>query len=144
MAASHPTQLQLELGHAGEPVSAAVAAHLLTCPQCSQFVGTLERERDLLLASESPGQFVSRMEQAAVRQGAGRWWTLRKLRLGLGSSVAMAGTLAMAAIVAGRMAHWKGAPRSGPEQAGPAITAARQVSSGAVEAPGEMAEAVSP
>src|SRR3954468_5161445 len=112
MVTSHPTQLQLELGHAGEAVSAAVAAHLITCPQCSQFLRTLERERELLLAAESPGQFASRMKAAAVRQPRQRWWTLRRLRMGLGASVAMAGTLAMAAIVAGRMVHWEQASQS--------------------------------
>jgi hypothetical protein len=150
MVTSHPTQLQLELAHAGEPVSAAVAAHLISCPQCSQFLRALERERELLLASEPPAQFASRMKQAAVRQAPERWWTLRKLRMGLGSSVAMAGTLAMAAVVAGRMAHWKEASHSGFEQAGRATTAARQmsnaarqVSTGAVGAPDGMEGAVS-
>src|SRR3569832_423837 len=105
MVTSHPTQLQLELWHAGETVSAAVAEHSITCPQCSQFLRTLERERERLLAAEPPGQFASRMHRAAMRQTSERRWTLRKLRMGLGSSVAMAGTLAIAAIVAGRSGH---------------------------------------
>jgi hypothetical protein len=111
MVTSHPTQLQLELGHAGEAVSAAVAAHLSTCLQCAQFVRTLERERELLLAAEPPAQFASRLQQAAERQPAERWYTLRKLRMGLASSVALtatlAGTLAVAAILTGRTKYWE-------------------------------------
>jgi hypothetical protein len=143
MVTSHPTQLQLELGHAGEPVSAAVAEHSITCPQCSQFLRTLEDERERLLASEPPGQFASRMTQAAMRQAAERGWTLRKVRLGLGPSVAMAGTLAIAAIVAARTAHWGEASHSDSEQAEAATIAAKQVSNGAVRLPDGMAEAVS-
>lgn len=137
MVTSHPTQLQLELGHAGEPVSAAVSAHLITCPQCSQFLRTLEHERERLLASESPGQFVSRLRQEAARQPAERW-TPSKLRMGLGSSIVMAGTLAgtlaMAAIVAGRAVYSEKASRSASEQAARTPTAAAQPSGLAVVA----------
>lgn len=143
MVTSHPTQLQLELGHAGEPVSAAVAEHSSTCPQCSQFLRTLERERERLLAAEPPGQFASRMHRAAMRQTAERGWTLRKLRMGLGSSVAMAGTLAIAAIVAGRSAHWGQASQSDAKQAEPATTAAQPASSGTVRLPEATAGEVS-
>ena len=153
MVTSHPTQLQLEMGHAGEPVSAAVTAHLLTCAECSQFLRALERERELLLASESPGQFARRMKQAAVPQAAARCWTPRQLRVGLGSSVATAGTfamatvamaaVAMAALVAGKAAHWEEALHSGSEQAEQATTAASPVSSVAVRAPDGRAGDVS-
>jgi hypothetical protein len=129
MVTSHPTQLQLELGHAGEPVSAAVSEHSRACPQCSQYVQTLEREREQLLAREPPGQFASRLQRAALRPRAERGWTPREPRLGLRSSIALAGTLAgtvaVAAIVAGGAAPWK---RASPADAGRTAPAAAPVS----------------
>jgi hypothetical protein len=144
----HPTELQLELVHAREPVSAAVAAHSSSCPQCSEFVRALERERAQLLASEPPAQFASRLQRAAARQASERW-SLRKLRLGMVSSVTVAGTLAatvaLAAIVAGRAAHWREASPADAEQrlGATAKQAARFAATGSSHAEDDAAD-VSP
>ena len=57
MPVSHPSRLELEMWHVGEP-NAVAASHLADCPRCREFLAALDDERARLLGDAPPEDFV--------------------------------------------------------------------------------------
>lgn len=94
MESLHPTPLQLEMWHAGEPVT-TVSDHLRACVQCQTFIRGREEARTQLLARIPPERFVREVRERAVASFQERRWIPLWRGLGVQWGLALAGTLVM-------------------------------------------------